>query len=313
MKKIFTILVILITLNGFSQNFAPPGATWYYSFSNFSIEGYVEITYVKDTTIQGVEAQELKITKTIYNFVTGEMVDDLFDGFEYVYSDDDHVYWSIDNEFKVLYDFTVQTGDTVLTYEKVFGGDYEGDCDPFGRSLVTETGLETINGTELRWYMIQSFENSPVYFSGKIYERIGNLGYLFGMPGGCDIIYEEIRNPLRCYSDDVFPQYKNPGYQGECDFVVGISEITKNDLGLVFYPNPASDFVNVAVAENVKVARVRVYEVSGRVVLEQAINGLPLGKGGLRGIDVRNIKPGMYLLEVETRDGLREVKRVVIK
>jgi len=45
----------------------------------------------------------------------------------------------------------------------------------------------------------------------------------------------------------------------------------------------------------------------------EALNGLPLGGGGLRGIDVRNLKPGMYLLEVETEDGQREVKRIVLE
>jgi hypothetical protein len=96
-----------------------------------------------------------------------------------------------------------------------------------------------------------------------------------------------------------------------CDTIVGIAEIPKVDLGLRVYPNPASEVINIWVNENVRVEWIRIYEVSGKVVIE-AINGLPLGEGGLRGIDVRYLSPGMYLLEVETEDGFREVKRIVI-
>jgi len=78
-----------------------------------------------------------------------------------------------------------------------------------------------------------------------------------------------------------------------CDTIVGIAEIPKVDLGLRVYPNPASETINISVSENIKVERIRVYEVTGRVVLEKAINGLPLGEGGLRGIDVSHLKPGI--------------------
>jgi hypothetical protein len=97
-----------------------------------------------------------------------------------------------------------------------------------------------------------------------------------------------------------------------CDTIVGIAEIPKIDLGLKVYPNPASETINISVSENVKVEKISIYEVTGRVVIE-AINGLPLGEGGLRGIDISNLSPGMYLIEVETKDGLQEVTRLVVK
>jgi len=306
MKKIFTVIIILITLNGVSQNFAPPGATWYYSYANFAIEGYVKISYENDTTIQGIQVQKLAKNIIAYDFVS-EININLFDGFEYTYSDNDHVYWWVNNEFKVLYDFTVQVGDTVMTYEKVFGGDYEGDCDPFGRSLVTEAGVDTINGTALRWYIIEDFENSPVFFSGKIYERVGSMVYLFGMPGGCDIIYEEGRGPLRCYSDDDFPEYKNPGYQGECDFVVGIDEITNERNYFNFYPNPANDKLTIEIKENVSINSISIFTLDGKLIKETPFRDLNFD------IDISGLQAGIYLIEVETEDGYRELKRLVIK
>jgi hypothetical protein len=177
-----------------------------------------------------------------------------------------------------------------------------------------------INGMELRWYSMESFENSPVMLNGKIIERIGNsTGFLVGQPGYCVLFWEEFGGPFRCYSDDGFPTYQNPDDDQPCDYITGINEITNVDLGLLVYPNPASETINISVGDNVMVERIQIYEISGRFVLEKSINGLHFGasspgkKGGLRGIDVRNLQPGTYLLEVETENGYRDVKRFVIE
>jgi hypothetical protein len=97
-----------------------------------------------------------------------------------------------------------------------------------------------------------------------------------------------------------------------CDTIVGIAEIPKVDLGLRVYPNPASDVVNVVVGENVKVEWIRVYEVSGRVMLSQSPLS-PLSQGGAISVDVSDLSPGMYLMEVETETGLKEVRQFVIE
>ena len=97
-----------------------------------------------------------------------------------------------------------------------------------------------------------------------------------------------------------------------CDTLVGIAEMPKVDLGLLVYPNPASGTINVVVAEKVSVEKVRVYEVTGRVVLIQSPL-IPLRQGGAISLDVSNLKAGMYLLEVETKDGFREVRRLVVE
>jgi len=101
-----------------------------------------------------------------------------------------------------------------------------------------------------------------------------------------------------------------------CQIGDGVAENTKANLGLKVFPNPASELINISVAESVKVKKVRVYEVMGRVVLVQAMYQSPQPpspRGSSISVDVNNLSPGMYLLEVETRDGYREVKRLVIE
>ena len=97
-----------------------------------------------------------------------------------------------------------------------------------------------------------------------------------------------------------------------CQLADAIAEIPKADLGLRIWPNPAGETINVVVAENIKVAKVRVYEVTGRVVLSQSPQP-PSPRGRRLSVDVNGLVPGMYLIEVETDSGQREVKRVVIK
>ena len=311
MKKLITILLIFLTFNGFSQHFALPGAIWHYSFSATFNDGVNRIFHDGDTLIQGVQAQKLQMRSSYTFWETGDTFIDVFAGYEYTYADQDHVYQLVGNEFKLLYDFTVQPNDTILIYNSENYDPSQHECDSVGRAIVTEIGTEIINGLELRWYIVETLEESTFILNGKIIERIGNTtGSLFSLPSDCIYIQEWIGQFLRCYEDDDFPQYKP--YSGECDFVTGIDEFTSEQNFFSFYPNPASGVVNVSVVESVKVIKVRVYEVSGKVLLDQSPL-IPLLQGGTISFNVNNLNPGMYLLELETKDGYREVKRLVVE
>jgi len=101
-----------------------------------------------------------------------------------------------------------------------------------------------------------------------------------------------------------------------CQIGDGVAELTKADLGLKVYPNPSNGFVNVSVSENVNIDRIRIYELSGRVVLVQVTYQSPQPpspRGSSISLDVSGLVAGMYLIEVETKDGYREVKRLVIE
>jgi hypothetical protein len=193
------------------------------------------------------------------------------------------------NSDLLLMDFGAQAGDTIQL--------------PFNDPQYPSSGYIVVNSVEL--IEIEGLMRRVINFSdnfaieGNWIEGIGSDMGLFVF--WCPIGLGEYTQ-LRCYSNG------EPIY-GDC--VTGIAEVITN-TELLIYPNPASEMVNISVAENVKVVKVRVYEATGRVVIESA-NGLPLGEGGLRGIDVRNLQPGIYLIEVETEDGYREVKRVVIE
>ena len=55
-KILLTLLFVVIVQFCFGQNqneWAPDGATWHYSYNNFSITGYIEIKYIGGSLIDG--------------------------------------------------------------------------------------------------------------------------------------------------------------------------------------------------------------------------------------------------------------------
>lgn len=69
------------------------------------------------------------------------------------------------------------------------------------------------------------------------------------------------------------------------------------------YPNPASNFLKVE-ARNTKAFRLRIYDLQG-IVLITSKNSLS--------INVSSLTSGIYILEIQTESGKREVKQLVIE
>ena len=66
----------------------------------------------------------------------------------------------------------------------------------------------------------------------------------------------------------------------------------ENKLELGIYPNPASNILNISLANNFEVCKILVTDLSGKMILEQNSN--------LKIIDIENLANGIYVLEVFT-------------
>jgi len=163
---------------------------------------------------------------------------------------------------------------------------------------------------ELIWYRFYSPPQSEGNDAGGEYTRVYGVtqttdgGYImageyFSSPG--NIYPEGIQTAIAVKVDSLGCLVAG------CDTLVGVTVIPKIDLGLLVYPNPVSEVVNVSVGENVQIEQIWLYEVMGRVVIEKSVfeNNIDL--------NVSNLSPGIYLLEVETRGGFREVKRIIVE
>lgn len=66
------------------------------------------------------------------------------------------------------------------------------------------------------------------------------------------------------------------------------------DWGFNIYPNPANDEVNLFFAEDTNVGIAKIFDISGRMVLEKAFYA-----SGPKTIDLSSLVPGVYFIELE--------------
>jgi hypothetical protein len=214
MQQLSTLFFLFTFITIQAQQWADSSATWHYSFGGIASQGYVSIEYSGDTLVLGIEAKKMTLYKSGFNFVFGETFD-YYLAPEFTYSDSDHVYHKVGDEFKILYDFSAQVGDTLVHYLTSIA--FNPVCDTFGRSVVSETGVETINGIALRWYETEYIDGISA-FDGKIYEKLGAIDFMFPTNELCGLD-DDYYGPLRCYSDENFGEYSNPNYSGDCEFI----------------------------------------------------------------------------------------------
>ncbi len=125
------------------------------------------------------------------------------------------------------------------------------------------------NGTESVLYW-----NTAFSLPGPPDETLGVwVDVLSGMPGECGAFLAE---PGSLFTGDVQPT-----------IILSIDDFSKERNKISVYPNPVEDVIEVNVVENV--AKIRVFDVMGKVVLEEV---------NKKSIDVLSLKSGVYIVEL---------------
>ena len=187
--------------DGAPAMFAPQGAEWYFDvFNPWGTHPEYQRFFVDgDTIIQGQQC----------SIITQHFVDTGHEGGEFVYEEDNKVYWfnPTTNAFSILYDFDAEAGES-WNYEV-------GECSH--QVTVDSVGSVTWNGHTYRMQWVR-FNEDVQYYSGKIIEGIGYEKGLFPSIYVCDGLEmfdaSEIEY-LRCYVKDGEMLYHEGGY--DCD------------------------------------------------------------------------------------------------
>jgi hypothetical protein len=305
MKNLVLITIVFLALQAKSQeNFIKmlgDNVVWHYKTDPLEFQTYFYQYYTDGDTVMDNKTYY----KLFHNFSTNS---DFLYG--YIREDDEGKvyirYAGIDsvepcggfnyptNEDLLFMDFGAEVGDSILVVDSIY--------NPYSDTeyaFIIDVQVEEIAGQ-----MRRKIEYSSFFSGGFWIEGIGSGFYNDFDQMYCGI--GEWFTELLCFvvNDSIV-------YSMDDNCLVGISENSKTNLGLEIFPNPSNDMINISVTENVKVAKVRVYEVSGRVLLVQSPI-IPLRQGTIA-LDVSQLKPGMYLIEVETENGFREVKRIVVE
>ena len=293
MKKIALILFILISNLLTAQNFAPTGAIWH--FENYCETpaymhdcGFYTIEADRDTTINGNLCTIL--IKDTGNIVTDAQL--------IIWEDNGKVYFFENNQFKLLFDFNLNVGDTLVYqipsnyehYNIICGGG--SNPSKYGRAIIDSTQILSINSQNLKTlYTSPLNPNDTNYLPwdlGQITERIGSMNGGF-FNHSTNLCLGGFPGHFRCYADNLI-NYKP--VSEDCDFVTGI-DLNTNSNPTSIYPNPTS--TQITIKGLAKKYDLTIYNTVGQVVfLEKNVATT------YKTIDVAEYAKGLLFIKIES-------------
>jgi hypothetical protein len=187
------------------------------------------------------------------------------------------VYRTYGEEEHLLYDFSLEAGQTTTIYPAGFP--YE--------VTATSTGTATVNGEQRK----------VIYFDMDWYTEVWveGVGSMQGVdtPFITQVMADWIPN-LTCYYWGNDLAYDNPDEETVCDAFLSVGE--QREMNLLFYPNPAQDYVKVELPAGVHEATLRVINGAGLCVMEQSVDRTTV-------LSVARLATGLYVICVEDWNG----------
>ncbi len=92
---------------------------------------------------------------------------------------------------------------------------------------------------------------------------------------------------------------------------VGVNELVIQNPELVIYPNPFKEALNIELPVNMTDAQIILYDLAGKQVLNMNVTGNNHPKTVV--LDTSTLEPGIYVIQLVSRDGGRFVGKVVKK
>lgn len=300
MKYIYSLTAVLVSFTIQGQTWIDSGAKWYYDWSG-TFPGFDKIEYVGDTIIQNQNVQKLEITSYMFApLELGGALTNTWSGNQYTYVNGDTVFYFVNDQFHVLYNFAAEIGDRwnlgVDTNDLL--------CGP---SLVEvqAKGSSIINGDTLDWISVITLPGSSVGLSGKIYKRFGATDdYLFPTSRNCDpdMIIEFFTYAFSCFEDDTFPLLNVT--ENACDYLLHtqISEVGRPDRVVSIFPNPSSNKLTIRLLRpDKKIKSIQVIDFHGRIV-----NSFHQEE-----IDISDLTNGIYFLRINFENNEKIIERII--
>lgn len=213
-------------------------------------------------------------------------------------SDNNKVYLfsSSSNSFKLIYDFSALTGDTIEIYNRSWA------IDSTTTVVVDSVSTININGTVLGVQYVSQPFMQEFYMSGTIIENIGWTEFMFPLHSWADPPYG---GELRCFQNDSIGLYNPSGVV--CDFITTEIESINNTNNFSVYPNPTHGIITISIPNNVSLTNttVSLSDVSGREVLNHFLNSRKTE------LNVNHMPNGIYFLKINTVKG-NLVKKLIL-
>ena len=300
MKVYLTLVLFYFTITNSLSSQVPPnewfpvGTQWIYleiGINDPVKETLVQVT--QDTVIQGLKCRVLEVLTEESFFPEGvpEVI---------LYTTGDIVYQYAEEEFHILYDFTLSAGDTIELYVP-YGGI---DNSKRHREVVDSVKIINIGGKALRAYWTRPMDNNSSWFYNygfPVIERIGGTGFIVPQ----DQLSEVAWGPMTYFKDScITVNIINPSCTAStCEY-----RLTQQDCELIspthqsilrepikIYPNPTRDWLTIHQLP-APITHYAIYDLNGQLLLQkQSFQSLikPV-------IPVHTLSNGIYILQLTT-------------
>lgn len=288
--KQFILYLLLLTANVVnSQYFAPVGAKWYYNADPSmaaSYIGYELFEVEKDTIINSLNCNKI-IQSRYYSWGLNWR-----DKPEFVRYENRRVYYYRYGQFRLLYDFNLEVGDTLHFFDPIASSE--------NQDTITDLPIDSVVYVEQDDIIYKTFyfgddPNSPYRIVGGIAELVGGLYWFLPIT---KFVIDTRPGVLRCYQDSAVYINLSPGDSTACDYTwtnpifIGTEELHSDEEKLRVYPNPNNgtftlnlDKITLKEAE-----RAVIYDLNGRVVWQETV---------FKTLEINtNLPKGMYFLKL---------------
>lgn len=314
MKLFLFITLLFSTFSSFSQVWVDQDAVWHYDVNLNGMQGFTKYEYATDSIILGQNCQVITAFQhQVYpgpNNTFNHSIMDMDTNF--TYSNGDTVFWLVENEFKVLYNFGAQVGDMWTI----------ANADPAVECLdaiveVDSIGTILMNGDNLRWIAFHSQDNSSHIFSGKAVERFGlfeltsnSPNALFPVKSDCTegVFIDYYLYNFTCFEDASFNLYNITSQDCEYKASLSLDELNGIENSITIYMNQSENVLYLSNSENSDGISCAIINSLG----QQVMNEKPIFKhANTETIDVSNLNPGIYFLHINN-NGLIQNERILI-
>lgn len=251
--RVFAFLLFILSgclLN--AQSWVADGANWYYDFySNPYVNytnGYAHM-YKAGETVSNGHTCDILVVDIYDSSYLAHSYGLIYHLANLTYSEGNIIYyaWDNGNNFRILYDFNVQAGDTMTC-----------QWTPIS-NRVDSVGQWIVSGVPLKVFYFPYFSSD---FSFPVLERIGCLGFMPPIPLSSSTSHSFDHGRLRCYYDNSGLYYSS-GIRPACDFITP-AESEELDITQDFYLGTIT--VQSAAVQPGTIARV--YNMTGQLVAE---------------------------------------------
>lgn len=292
LKKYTSIsILLLLGISLFSQEWAPIGSKWYYSLQAEYSSGYILVESIRDTIVQDKPGKIL--SQRGYGWTSPGYLDTIELGEIITYENEGAIYYLVDDESYVLFDFNADPGYSWTVKAPYMEGRQISDTT--GVLKLDSTGVEIIGGQSFKTLYIANIEGCVGYGSTKVIEGVGPIDtYLFPQYIGC-IIDAAIGGPLRCFHSTTIDY--NTGISSICDYIPTSARDHKQDFTRI-YPNPFTENFFIENTQNLELL-VEIYTISGKL-----IDKMIIAKGVTMTISLDDDPSNIYILVMKSGDSV---------